>query len=700
LRRVLAPRSIAIVGISPNPNSFASRALRNLSGFKGPLYLVNPKYPAVGEHMCYPSLAALPEVPDCVIIAVGRDSVEPLVLECAAVEAGGAIIFAAGYVETAQPQYVALQGRLSDIAREAKLRIVGPNVIGIINHSLHAVCSFTTGAMVSPVSSHAIGLISQSSGIGNGLTQAMHHGVSFSHTLSAGNSCDVDCADYVAYLADDPQCRAIALVFESMPAPDRLLEAGEIARAADKPLLVHKLGRGEIAAVAARSHTGMLAGSASAYEAAFRRVGAIEVKSYEALIETAAFFAKAPKPSSDGLAIVSMSGGSAVHLADAAEALQISLPSPSPQTQDALRVHIPEFGIAANPCDVTAASNPFSRAIDCCEVMLADPAYASVITPLFYAGESFVDGFRVLGDAALKHGKPAVVAWVSEWLEGPGAREIHSNPGLSLFRSAEHSMAAISAWQAQHRRRSRGGQSAARLSPTTAAGLSAAILESSPDPSLTERDSKSVLACYGVEVVSEVLASSEEEAILASDRTGYPVVLKVESPDLLHKTEAGVVALNLKNREEVRAAYQTILSRAQSIAPAVRINGVLVQPMIPQGVEIMVGARIDPHFGPLITVGFGGIFVELMNDVTTDLAPVSQSAALDMLGRLKARNLLTGFRGAAPVDTERLAGVIARLSELAADHADLITEIDVNPLICAGSKIIAVDGLIFRRPSV
>ena len=293
LTRLLHPASVAVIGASTRAGSFGERVLMNLQHYGGRVYPVNARYERIGDQHCYPNVAALPEVPDCAVVTAPREAVEEIVLECASAGVGGVIVFASGYAETGKEDRIAQQHRLAAIARESNMRIVGPNCIGVVNAPLDMRVTFMDITPIPAPRRQSIGMVSQSGALGMALAQAVVRGVSFSHVLTSGNSCDVDMADYISYLADDPSCAAIACVFEGMAEPERMLIAAERAWQRDKPLIVFKMATGEQGAAAAMSHTGSLAGSQAAYRAVFRRAGAILVDDYEALCETAAFFAKA-----------------------------------------------------------------------------------------------------------------------------------------------------------------------------------------------------------------------------------------------------------------------------------------------------------------------------------------------------------------------------------------------------------------------
>lgn len=698
LSRLFNPKSVAIIGASPRAGSFGERTQLAMAHFTGNLYLVNPRYEEIGGLKSYPSVTALPEAPDCAIIVAAREAVEPLVEECIAKGVGGAMIYASGYSETGKPDRIEQQVRLRDMARAGGMPIVGPNCIGMLNFTSRAGVTFMAVPKLPAPRQHAVGLISQSGALGFSLAQAHEKGASFSHLLTTGNSADIDIADCIAFLADDPSCTAIGCVFEGMPDPMRLIEAGQIAEAANKPLVIYKLGTGEQGAAAAMSHTGSLAGSWAAYRAAFERAGAILVDQFEALVETAAFLSKAPAPKAKGVAVLAVSGGSAIMAADRAEAHGVPLPQPAPHTLAALEARIPEFGSARNPCDVTAqvANDPDSLTA-CAEAMLSDSVYGTLVYPQIYAAETAPIRRKALGEIGGKHGKPIVVIWTTEWQEGPGTQDADADPNVSMFRSTERAFATLAAWQARGDRRAAGPRQVVRVSPASAATEAARLLDAiAPGATLTEREAKQVLAAYGVPVVQERLTQTADDAVAAAAALGWPVAIKVESPDLPHKTEAGVIRLNIRDEAAMRDAFATVLANGKRYAPDARINGVLVQPMAKPGIEIMVGARMDPMFGPLIVVGLGGILVELMRDSATALAPINAGEAKSLLERLKGAAALKGFRGAPAADMDRLADIVVRLSEFAADQRDRVAELDVNPIIVSGADAVAVDALIVK----
>ena len=704
LQRLFNPKSIALFGASPNPASFSARTVVNLARYEGKIFRINPRYDKIGDDPCYPCIAACPEVPDCAVLSVPREAVEPAVLECAKAGVGGVVVFASGYSETGTPEGIADQERLRAIARETNLKIIGPNTIGFVNFTCSAMVSFASAELkVDKPRGPGVGVVSQSGAMGFALGQAEHRGMTLSHVLSFGNGVDVNIADEIAFLAGDPACSAIACLFEGMPDPMQLLEAGKLAQQADKTVVICKLGLCAEAATAALSHTGSLVGSTAAYMALFERAGFIVVPGTEQLLETAAFFAKVPwRPASRGVAALGASGGALIAATDAADRHGVTMPQPPEDMKQRLRPLIPEFGSLRNPCDMTAMITRDNAIMgQAVEAMLTGDTYGAMVAPLTSLSERGVEIRRGASAVGARLKKPICTPFIGGWIGGRGAIETEQDPNFQWFSSMDSCYAAIAAWHRRDDRRiareKNGPRKVVRLSAPDAGDKAAALMAASRNKTLTEREAKEVLSCYGVPVVGEQLVQSQTEAVLAAQALGFPVALKVESPDLPHKTEAGVIRLDLKTDDDVKAAYDAVMANAVKASPRPRINGVLVQPMVLSGAEIMVGAKIDPLFGPLIVVGLGGILVELLKDTSLDLAPVTPQEAKAMLGRLKGKAALAGFRGSASVDMDKLADVIVRLSEFADDQKEYIVELDVNPLICAGERIVAVDALIVRK---
>ncbi len=696
LRRLIHPNSIAVFGASNRPGSFGLRTLNNLKSFDGRLYAVNPNYERVGDVDCFASLDALPQAPDCVVIAVNRDLVGDAVRASVKAGAGGVIVYAGGFAETSRADLVALQQQIVGLVEGTATRLIGPNCLGITNYARGARILFGRMPEPKPLRRGGIGIVSQSGSVSMALGQAVERGVAVSHAIPVGNAADVGIADLIAYLAQDDSCAAIACVFEGVPDPHRLVQAAEIALAADKPVVVYKMAVGDEGAAAALSHTGALAGAHDVYKAALESAGVVMVENLEDVIETTAFLAKAGRPRGRGVAVVLGSGGLGVIAADKAEQIGVALPQPQGKTLAVLQHNVPEFGAARNPCDVTAqALNDEGPLRACADAMMADPAYGAMLVVHPYADAISSARVRLWVELADQHDKVICNYWATEALEGHGVQDVEEQPRIATFRSLARCFHAIAAWHAREDRRNENlAHKPSRLVAQPARANAAALLGQHTGGVLTEREAKAVLALYGIPVVREELVQSAKQAAQAAAGIGFPVVLKIESPDIAHKTEAGVVKIGLRDAAQVEEAAGELLARAAAIRPAPAVKGLLVQPMIPAGVEVMMGARIDAQFGPLVVVGLGGVMVELMKDSNLALAPVSQPQALRMLRSLRGAKALAGFRGMPAVNMERLAQIVARFSEFVADHAQRIREVDVNPMICNGDDIVAVDALI------
>lgn len=690
---LFAPRSIAVIGASPRAGSFGGRTVENLAGYDGALYLVNEKYQQIGDRPCYASLVDLPEVPDLAVLTTPAASTEALLEDCIAAGVPAVMVYASGFSEVATDAGRAMQARLAARAAEAGVRLLGPNCVGLLNYTSGARITFAGTPEGRLEGGPAIGLICQSGALGFALVQAMERGVGFSHVLSCGNSADVDVADWVAALADEPSCSAIACAFEGVADPLKFLAAAKIAWARNKPLVVYKMAVGEEGAAAAMSHTASLAGSAELWQALFDKGGAVAVEDFDALIETAWFFAKAPEPTAEGAAMLSGSGGAAIMSSDFAEIAGVPMPQPGPEALERLKALLPPFVPARNPCDVTAGViNDMETLLSCADALLGDPAYGALIYGYAYAYETATARQPHLSALAARHGKPIVYVWLTQLLEGPGSAEAESDPNVMVFRSMRRAFDTLRVWADRGARRARG--EAAIAAPEVAGRDAAeAILAGASGRALGERASKQILAAYGVAVPGERLVTDASGAVAAAEAFGTPLAMKVDSPDILHKSDAGGVVLGVEGGPEARAAYEQIMAACRAAYPEARIDGVLMQEMVPQGLELIAGFRNAEGFGPVLTVGLGGVLTEVLGDTVSALAPVGEAEAERMLRRLRGARLLDGYRGAPPVPVTQIARVVAALSQIAMDFPDRLAEFDVNPLICLPDRVVAVDGL-------
>jgi acetate---CoA ligase (ADP-forming) len=702
LKRLIDPNVVAVVGASETRGSFGERTLSNMSAFSGKVFAVNPKYQTLLGRPCVPSLADMPERPDCVVLCVARQMVESMIEAAAAAGAGGVVVYASGFAETAKPDRIEAQQRLIEVAHRTGVRVVGPNCVGLANTRSGAGLNFMPDYAGMGHRRGPIGIVSQSGALGYTVLQGMERGIGFSHYLAAGNSCDVDVCDFISYLAENDDTRSIVCLLEGVKDGDRFLSAARKARDASKALIVYKTGNSETSSKAAMSHTGTMVGSVVAYQAALAEVGAIALDNLEAVLETASFFAKAGSPTRGrGVGILSTSGGAAVICADKAEAHGVPLPPLETRTANALHEVVPDFGSVANPSDLTAEVLKTSETFGfCLDAFLNDSGFSALVMPMIFAHASS-SGARAptIVEAAARTDRPLAVVWMNEWYQGPGSELLDADPKVCMFRSADRCFAALKAWFDWHEHRASHRTPAPRRSSPSAELAARAILASAKagGAALSETCSKRVLDCYGIAIPREILASDPEQAVRASREIGGAVALKIVSPDILHKTEAGGIKLGLSAPQDVSAAAPDILASARRYAPEARIDGVSVQQMVPPGIEIVLGVKNDRQFGPLVAAGLGGIMVELLGDTQVRLAPIDDQAARAMLASLRGHALLTGFRGKPGIDIDGLVDIICRLSELARDLRDVIDQIDVNPVIASADGAIAADALIVCR---
>ena len=673
-----------------------------MAGFTGKVFAINPKYQNLLGRPCVPSLADMPESPDCVVLCVARPMVEGMIEAAAAVKAGGVIVYASGFAETAKPDRIEAQQRLIELSQRTGVRVVGPNCVGLANTSSAAGLNFMPDYAGMGHRRGPIGIVSQSGALGYTVLQGMERGIGFSHYLAAGNSCDVDVCDFISYLAEDDNTKSIICLLEGVKDGGRFLQAARKARDAGKALIVYKTGNSETSSKAAMSHTGTMVGSVVAYQTAFEETGAIAIDDLEAVLETASFFAKTGAPTGGrGVGILSTSGGAAVICADKAEAHGVPLPALEAKTAKALHEVVPDFGSVANPSDLTAEVLKTSETFGfCLDAFMNDAGFSALVMPMIFAHASS-SGARAptIVEAAARTDRPLAVVWMNEWYQGPGSELLDADPRVCMFRSADRCFATLRAWFDWHERRARPQAPAGRRSSPSAGQDARAIVSEarSRGAALSETESKRILACYGIAIPREIVARDPEQAAAAASQIGGSVAIKIVSPDILHKTEAGGVRLGLSTPENVREAAAEILASAVRYAPGARIDGISVQQMAPAGVEIVLGVKNDRQFGPLVAAGLGGIMVELFGDTAVRLAPVDDAAARAMLASLKSRTLLTGFRGKPGVDVDGLVDTICRLSELAHDLADIIDQIDVNPVIAGAAGVMAADALIVCR---
>ncbi|HEX7857822.1 MAG TPA: acetate--CoA ligase family protein [Sphingobium sp.] len=706
VKPLVSPDSIVVVGASQRPNGFGARALANAvaSNLPGVVGSVNPNYDELQGRPCWRDIAAIPETVDCVIIAVPAASVIESVREILSLgKARSILIFSSGLGE-AGGDGAAAEAELAELARVHQVPICGPNTIGILNFVDRRVMSFLTDVDMDASPSGALAIVSQSAGIGVGLSHARHAGVRLSHVLLAGNSCDLNVLDMAAYLVEDANVRAVGLALEGLDEPRKVLELGAIAREKSKTIVVLKTGRSTSAAAVVQSHTGSLIGTYELYEAAFERAGIVVVETIEDLLEIGTAFSKAPVAKGGGIGVLTNSGGAAVMSADHADEYRIALPQPAAATIAELKAIAPDFAAITNPADLTAnMSQDWSMLTRAILAFANDPSYSAVIVPIPAPdlGPGYMARPNAIIEAARQSPVPICVVWLSGWREGPGVAQLESEPNILLFRSMKRCMQALSSWihwsakiqTPEPRIKTFPNEINARI----AALIDAASAENSGDEPfvLDELRSREVLELIGISSAAGGFAADEDDAEVVATKIGYPVVVKGMVHGLAHKSDVGAVALNLKDGAEVRNACVGMCASLAEHNLSGRLDGFLVCRMESGGFEALVGASRDPLFGPTVAYGAGGTAVEQLKDVVLRLAPSSREEIRSEVEKLRSWNQLSGGRGAKARDIEALVDAALAVASLIASDPR-IREIDVNPLLVrnVGEGAIALDALL------
>lgn len=691
---LLAPKSVAVVGASDDPSRIGGRPIHyfKAGGFQGPVYPVNPKRETVQGLTAYPAVDALPEPVDFAIIALPAEVAVTAARACADAGVKGCIVFSSGFAE-ADDAGRALQEELAGIARDSGMRIVGPNCLGLFNAELGFYPTFTTTLDRGLPQTGPLSIVSQSGAYGSHLYfLARAQGLGMRYWITTGNECDVQVAECLRWLADDPETKVIMAYIEGSTDPEALIEGFERARANRKPVILMKVGRSAVGAEAAASHTAALAGADAVYDAIFRQYGVHRARTTQELMDIAYGCTRGIYPATRKLGLVTISGGVGVLMADTAEDYSLDVAPMPEDAQRALKAALP-FAAVRNPVDITAQSfNQMSLVTTNMRIMLEKGGYDAIVA--FFtsvAGSTLISDTLAAALAEGCAGHPDRLLVLSI-IAPPEIVARYEAQGFLVYEDPSSAIAVIAALTSF-------GESFARAAETPARIAVAPAAEPLPKRTLGEAEAKQRLAAVGIPVVTETLAASAEEAVAAFARLGGPAVLKIASPDILHKTEVGGVLLDRRDAQSVRAGFETLVARAAERAPAARIDGVLVAPMVTGGVETILGVQHDPVFGPMVMFGLGGVFVEVLKDVTFRRAPFDAREARAMIDEVKGRVLLDGVRGAPPADIDALVQALVGLSRFAAAHAGEIETIDVNPFVVlpAGQGARALDALIVPR---
>ncbi|NIM29113.1 MAG: CoA-binding protein [Gammaproteobacteria bacterium] len=699
LTALLKPASVAIVGASEDPERIGGRPLRYLiqEGFKGRIFPVNPARKSVQGLESFASVAAIPESVDLAVIAVAADKATASLEQCADKGIKAAVVFSAGFAETGAAGR-ALQDRLSEIARDSGMRILGPNCLGIYNSAIGFYATFTATLQSGLPKPTGVGLVSQSGAYGSHVSLlAIRRGIGVRYWITTGNECDVELGECIACLAADPDVRVIVAYAEGIRDRDALLNALSLARSQGKPVVFMKVGRSDIGAEAATSHTAALAGTDAIYDAVLRQFGAYRAGDTEELLDVTYACAQGVLPKGPRVGFLTISGGVGIQMADAAVAAGLDVAAMPDAARERLRALLP-FAATRNPVDATAQVFNQPELIDgFLDIMLECDEYDAIVVFLTYvaAAASMVSPVRRAIENAHAKYPERLIALV---IVAP--EEIvrdYEQAGCLVFEDPTRAVRAIAAL---HRI-----QRSLQVPATRAQSDAVAPAASLPEAPVGEQEAKRVLARAGVPMVADRLARTPAEAAEAARALGLPVALKIASADIAHKTELDGVRLGIDTAEAAAEAFTALVEGVARRRPDARIDGVLVSPMVGNGIETILGVHRDPVFGPVIMCGLGGVLVEVLDDVSFRAAPFDEAEAQRMVLELKGRALLEGARGRGPYDIPALCAALAALSRFAAAHAEAIESVDINPFVVLprGQGAVGLDALIVpgrasRRP--
>lgn len=687
LDRFFRPKSVAVIGASDTqrrPNTAMWRKIKNWAQQWGAdVYPVNPNRETLDGVTCYPTILDIPGDIDLAVILVGAavEMFETVIEK----QPRFAVIFAAGFAEVGK-EGEALQERLEKLVAEGDVHLLGPNT------NLNAFELFDDDN-----EGKAVALITQSGHQGRPIFQAQELGLKMSHWAPTGNEADLEFADFAAYFARKRDIGVIAAYIEGFADGRTFMLAADEAARKKTPIVMVKVGRTDEGQSMAKSHTGHLTGSDAVVSAVFRQFGVTRVDGLDELQDTAMLFSRASKPRGNGVCIYAISGGSGAHMADMAADAGLRLPDLKPATQKKLHQWIPEYLRVSNPVDNGGAPSADERGRKILDAIVADPNVDLIICPITGALATLSAPLaRDLVDVAQTTNKPICVIWGSPITDDPGY-EILVESNLPVFRTYANCVNAVRSYFDYHdflgRYRSPFEKPAQRRLP---AAKQVEGLLAEPG-ALSEFRSKELLTAYGIPVTRDALATSGAEAAKAAKQIGFPVVMKVSSPDLLHKSDLGLVSVGVASLAEVERTYRDLMTRAEKAAPDARIEGVIVSELVLGGVECVVGVSQDDLFGPTIMFGLGGILVEVLKDVTFRVPPFDRSEARRMIGEVQGFPLLTGARGAPKSKLSALTDVIMKVQRLAMDHADSIAELDINPLVVTPAGAVALDALVVAR---
>lgn len=687
LSRLLYPQSVAVIGASDDPSRIGGKPIAYMlkQGYAGKIFPVNPKRESVQGLKAYASVQALPETPDVAIVAVPAAAALETITALAERGAGGALLFSAGFAEMSE-QGAQLQDEMARVANAHGMRLLGPNSLGLLNPQVHFYGTFATGLELGFPEPGNVAIVSQSGAYGAHLmTVAVANDIGLSAVVMTGNEADLTLGDMVQMVVEDPNTDVIALYSEGIRRPDVLIEALEKARLARKPVVMMKVGRSAVGGAAAQSHTASIAGDDRVFDAVMAELGVLRVDTTEQMLDVARLAKRGIYPADNTLGVITVSGGAGVIISDAAEACGLPMPAMPDEAQKALTDLLP-YAAPRNPVDVTAQFlNDMSLARTFTESVVRDGGYQSILGFFTYTASAASTGQRLREE--LKHVRAQFPdrLFVLSAMGTRAQMQEYEADGYTIFEDPSRAVKAISAM-------GHFGRAFARPDRAIPPTLGAVTLPATPP---SEAQAKALLAEHGIESAPEVVCQTADEAVKAAAQMGGAVVMKIVSPDILHKSEIGGVLLDIEGDAAVREGFETLLDRAREAVPHASLQGVLVAKQLKGGVECLLGIHRDPVFGPMAVFGLGGIFVEVLQDVVLHRCPFGEDVAEEMIRSIKGAPLLLGARGRPVADIKALAKALSRLSVFATEAGPRLLSIDLNPVFAMpeGQGVFAADAV-------
>lgn len=702
LRALLDPRSVAIVGASNDRKKISGRILAYLHeygqryGFRGEVFPVNPNRDTVQGLPAYPDLDSVPGEIDCAIVVLPAEQCPEAVRRCRERGVGAVMVFSSGFAEVG-PEGAELQAELCRAA--AGTRMLGPNCLGVVNLWSGLTATFTTALDQLELVPGPVAFVTQSGAFGSmifGVAQAL--GLGLAYLVNTGNEADVTVAEVIGVVLEDERVGSVIGYLEGMRDGERLIEAGLRALELDKPISLVKVGSTVAGARAASSHTGSLAGEDAVFDGVFRQLGIARARGMEELLDLGQIFATGRRVAGPRVTVVTISGGAGVLVADLCHEAGLTTPEWAREWQDRIAGQIPKYGSARNPIDVTATlvAQPelLERVLELCAEHPETDVIAVVLGNVALMEDQLV---AALIRAQERTTKPVVVTWVGG---SGGARRKLDASRIPCFSDPGRAVRAISALFQWCQRRTDGPPFSQSPADPERRRLGKLLLRPAmdrPERRLNEQEAKRLLNLYRLPVVEEGDAATAEEGVAVARALGFPVAVKILSAEVAHKTEVGGVRLNLRSEDEVVAATEELLARARQLGAGQ--PRVLVQRFIPEGLELIVGAKADPCFGSVVLVGVGGFLAEVLGDVAVARAPVTAERAGELLDRLRGRSLLGSVRGGPPRDRSAVCDLVAGVSEMVVELHPLIAELDLNPIIVGERGAVVVDALVQIAPS-